>query len=250
MFLRIIGTVLIKVQIIKSLAYPACLYVTIIVKGICLSVNLLHSPGIIGSVCILIPFAIFVLMPPGSQIRSTGNMRYTCQRHPDGLCFVCGYFFFCSCCFCLSLIFRIISICCHLHGFSCILTADLICNGQNHALYDKYYYQHHSQYITAKLHHFAASKLLLLFAHPFLQNSFIHCFPPAIISICPCLSCLSYCIFYRNTIALPVHFPYIYKTFLKSSSFLKFTCQQSVSCCPFSGSIQTADIVLPLSEDL
>ena len=137
MFIRVIGTVLVEIQVVKSIADPPGLYVSVIVKGISNTVNLLEASGEICTVKILIPFSVFVLMPSCRQVGSFGQIVFSLQRLPDSRIRICLH----GLCLRLNL-YRLVG----------VPAADSPGYGKDHAPYQKCDYKHNAQHISHKTH--------------------------------------------------------------------------------------------------
>ena len=89
----IISSIIIEIVIVKSNAHPSGLCITIVSKIICRTIYFLQAACIICTIRVLIPFAILILMPASSQLRSLCQITRTLQRFTD--CCICVFFYLC-----------------------------------------------------------------------------------------------------------------------------------------------------------
>ena len=164
---RIIRTIIIKVIIIYTLAYPSGLHITILIKRIGHSVNILKSVCIICTVCILIPLSIGIFMPAHRRSSNFVRVRTSLQRLSH-----------CSIRICLC------GICLSFHSLttaastSAYMTGDRNNNSSDH----KYNRQDHTYHIKTDLCIMADHHLAFFSAHPLAQNPLIHCFLSPLLS--------------------------------------------------------------------
>ena len=173
MLTRIISTIIVEVIIIKSDFHPSGLYVTVIIKVICRTIDFLHTAGEICTICILIPFTVFIVMPSGCKL-----CRFRQIALPfDRLAYrrVC----FCTRISCICTVRTAVSscavcLCLYLLWFLCISATGSVNNRKNDSADYKNQYQNDCNDICTLFHHLPPSYLLLLFAHSFAQYPLIH----------------------------------------------------------------------------
>ena len=164
---RVIRTIIIEVIIIHTLAYPSGLHVTILIKRIGHSFNILKSICIICTIRILIPFSISIFMPAHCRSSNFVRVRTSLQRLSHR---------------CIRISLR--SICLSFHSLTAAASASTYMTGNrnNNSSDHKYNRQNHTHYIKTNLRIMADHHLAFFSAHPLAQNPLIHCFLSPLLS--------------------------------------------------------------------
>ncbi|EJW98520.1 hypothetical protein EVA_13373 [gut metagenome] len=139
--LRVISSILIKIEVLHALTYPASLKVAVVIKVIGRAINILKAGGIEGIVCILIPPSVFVLVPAWGQFCGLGHITLSKNRLPDGGVWI-----------------RLWGLDLNRGGFGRFLSSNGSYNGEDHSPNHKYKkqngsYSHHHQTGDPADHH-------------------------------------------------------------------------------------------------
>ena len=146
---RIQHPIVVELVILAVHCHPASLYVSIFIKIICLSIDLLHPIGIIRPVGILVPFAIVILLPANGMHAGLSAVSLTAYWLPD----------------CLPRS-RLLSLSLDFHSLPAAFSPYLSDNRGDHPSHQKDQKQNDRNSTRSQSRHFADKKLPLLTSHP------------------------------------------------------------------------------------